>query len=466
MACEQNANKVSRLICLGLTHLASKRGFYAGLAVGSAGAAGLARLLARRLSDPRLKKRQPEPAPAATPPPGVIGARQLPQLQARPKITPAPKVAAAERCVTCRTPGGSKPGAWYTIGPKVYCPDCAPDAAQRSGVDLITPVQPVTSIVISGVKGAGGAGMSSRGSPPQTPPVISGAAPQLLPLKNKIKSTWAPAPLRICLTRRALGADQDSDIIVNSGYVVLRAADHGDTGLAVTPAIILPSKPGEPALEDTGQWHVLHINSGTVLTGQTFSTPEQAQLLADILAQLDWTKEEEEILRTFNLEKINATISMVTPLIKSQRDKATQAGPAGSSPPTPAAVVSVASSISPGALAGRIMADRYGGIGRVIGEDKDTLLMIDTLGERYEIDRDAVWEPSEADYNLVRVAQRIDPARRPGETCSNCDRPTGAAAPGEVWYRMKLKSFCPACARVYAQEQAFELEENVGGEPS
>jgi hypothetical protein len=90
--------------------------------------------------------------------------------------------------------------------------------------------------------------------------------------------------------------------------------------------------------------------------------------------------------------------------------------------------------------------------------------MVDTLGERYEIDRDAVREPTEADYNLVRIAQRVDPTRRSGETCSNCERPTGAAARGEVWYRMKLKTFCPACAPVYAQEQAFELEEHVGVE--
>lgn len=477
MSCDQNPNRISRLIWTGLTHLSSKRGFYAGLALGSAGLVGAGLLArARRRSNPG--GRQPRGVTIQATPNSLVRARQIPPLQARPRIKPTTKLGSSDRCAGCRTPSGSKPGAWYIVSSRVYCPDCAPDAANQIGADLAVPEPVANEVVISGMKGAGTVVTSSRSNPTLSKiPVISTSLPQpdVLHPERMVKTRLIPAPIKICIGKDAGGPVY---VIANDGYVVLRAGDGGDTGIAITPTLILPAKPGDDLGVDLTEWNLTHINSGTVITGKAYETIEEAHMLASILAQLDWTKEEYEI-GTEQIRKTNATISMYNQALavrKKQQPGGVKAAPA-SSTTTPARAAASAHLTDPVAavplqqgvtmadsLTGKVMADRYGGIARVVHDGGDILLMVDSMGERYEVERAAVYPPTEQDYQTSRIAMPIDPTQRSGEKCARCGQLTGQARAGEKWYRLNYQTFCPSCGIKYAHEEDFEMEEIVGSE--
>ena len=100
--------------------------------------------------------------------------------------------------------------------------------------------------------------------------------------------------------------DQPIWFAVN-GHVVLRP-DGSDTGLALTPALKLSDQGGEVEA-DTSRWWVTHIPSGKHVPGAgAYDRPEEAQLLAGVLAQLDWTRSETE-LTTAEIRRVGATVS-------------------------------------------------------------------------------------------------------------------------------------------------------------
>lgn len=465
MSCESNPNRIARLACTGISLLSSKRGFYAGLALGGMGLAGLL-ALAKRGSALR-----PAPGRAAPGPTPAGGARQqIPQLQARQKIRPTGSIPAADRCAGCRTPAGSKTGPWYALDGRSYCPDCAPQAAAKAGVDLLLPERETfvasasrpDSVVVSHRSAAS----STSGTPIAS---ASPRQPEYLPAEGLVKTKLIPSRIRLCV---GLDGDRPVWLVAENGQVVLRL-DGRDTGLAITPSLKLPERPGEPVQEDTRQWWLTHISSGKTLGSQPYESLEEVGLLAGLLAQVDWTRDEAE-LTTAELKKVNTTIAMFNQLLAEEKKKR-QATISSSLPPahTPDPTLPAApegGNPSPPAqtgesLVGKIVADDgYGGIVRVLADDGTRLLVIDSLGSRYEVERARVRPPAENDFEAVRVAMSFDPLERPAEKCARCGRLAGQTTTGETWHRMGWKSYCPACATSYAVQEGYEMDAEIGSE--
>lgn len=460
MSCESNPNRIARLACTGVSHLSSKRGFYAGLALSGLGLAGLA--LARRVNQPG---RKPARFPAG-PAPITVPGQRIPQLPARRKISPTGAVPAGERCAGCRTPAGSKAGPWYTLDDRVYCPDCAPQAAAKTGVDLLLPEQKTVAVHGSRPDAVVIAGRSSALSSGPRPPIAAAAPrpPEYLPAEGRVKTKLVPSRIRLCM---GLDSDRPVWLVAENGQVVLRP-DGRDTGLALTPSLKLPERPGGPVREDTGQWWLTHISSGKTLGSQPYESPEEAGLLAGLLAQVDWTRDEEE-LTTAELKKVNTTIAMFNQLLAEEKKKR---GAGGSTPST-----SIPAPAAPGegnrppvtqpgeSLAGKIVTDDgYGGIVRVLADDGARLLVIDSLGSRYEVERANVRPPLENDFEAVRVAMSFDPTEKPAEKCATCGQLAGQAATGASWYRMDRKSYCPSCATSHAAQEGYELDAEIGSD--
>jgi hypothetical protein len=245
--------------------------------------------------------------------------------------------------------------------------------------------------------------------------------------------------------------DQPIWFAVN-GYVVLRP-DGSDTGLALTPALKV-SDQGDEVEVDTGRWWVTHIPSGKHVPGAgAYDRPEEAQLLADVLAQLDWTRNETE-LTTAEIRRVGATVSAFNGALAEEKVGQARPGPPGK--PTTRRIPEDEQ------LEGRLVADGYGGVARVLGDSGERLLVIDSLGERYEVDRNQVRTPDEADFEGVRVAMAFDPVTRPEDKCAMCARPTSGTGAGEMWYRMNFKTFCESCATQYAAQEAYVKEEEIG----
>jgi hypothetical protein len=237
-----------------------------------------------------------------------------------------------------------------------------------------------------------------------------------------------------------------------NGYVVLRP-DGSDTGLALTPALKLNDQGGKVEA-DTTRWWVTHIPSGKRVPGAgAYNRPEEAQLLAGVLAQLDWTRDETDLTIT-EIRQVGATVSAFNGGLA--EEKVGQARPDSPGKPMPRRIP------EDEPLEGRLVADGDGGVARVLGDSGGRLLVIDSLGERYEVDRNQVRTPDEADFEGVRVAMAFDPVTRPEDKCALCARPTSGTGAGEMWYRMNFKTFCEGCAAQYTAQEAYVKEEEIG----
>jgi hypothetical protein len=239
-----------------------------------------------------------------------------------------------------------------------------------------------------------------------------------------------------------------------NGYVVLRP-NGDDTGLALTPALKISNEDGEVE-EDTNRWWVTHIPSGKHIPGAgAYERPEEAQLLASVLAQLDWTRDEHE-LTTEEIRRVGATVSAFNETLAEEKLRQARTG----SP----AELTTRRIPADEPLEGKLVADGYGGVARVLeaSPDGQRLFVMDSLGERYEVDRSQVRTPDEADFEGVRVAMSFDPTTRPAGKCALCGRPTSGTGAGEMWYRMNFKSFCEGCATQYAAQEAYIKEEEIG----
>lgn len=98
----------------------------------------------------------------------------------------------------------------------------------------------------------------------------------------------------------------------------------------------------------------------------------------------------------------------------------------------------------------------------MLEERGERLFMIDSLGQRYEIDRRETRVPDESDFELCRVAMSFDPTTQAESRCKNCGRSTRQTGAGEMWYRMGWQTFCESCARRYAVEEGYAFEEEIG----
>jgi hypothetical protein len=371
--------------------------------------------------------------------------RQVPQLAPREKVRPLTGQPAGERCAGCRTPAGSKPGAWYRLNGRAYCPDCAPEKADQAGVDLVAPASPQP------VKSFGGPARTEATAPTEetgNPAAREPAAPYL-PANNRIPTKLEPSRVGVMAGQTDQG--RPLRFAVN-GYVVLRR-DGTDTGLALTPALKLTDTGGIE--EDSGRWWVTHIPSGKHVPGAgAYERPQEAQTLASVLAQIDWTRDEDE-LTTQEIRQVAGTVTAYNGALAEKKLK----GDTQAEPPAGPATRRVPADE---ALDGKLIADGYGGVARVLEDSGRRLYVIDSLGERYEVERRQVRTPDEADFEGVRVAMAFDPAQKSGASCAGCGRPTSSAGTGEKWYRMSFKNFCGRCAGDYASQEGYGREEEIG----
>jgi hypothetical protein len=109
------------------------------------------------------------------------------------------------------------------------------------------------------------------------------------------------------------------------------------------------------------------------------------------------------------------------------------------------------------------VADDYGGIARVIEDRGDTLLLVNSLGKRYEMSRRRVRVPDQADFEGSGVARSFDPARSPEKQCARCGGSSRASESGK-WYMMGWKPFCQMCAEKYAGDEGYIPEDQVSDE--
>lgn len=213
MSCNRGAEKVSligRMSC-GIGQLAGKRGFYAGLALGSTGLLGaglvaLSRWRTRARPDSEPPWQPVENGPEPDQPAGAgFNLRAIPQLPTRTKLKPVARpLAATEQCVTCRTPANTKPGPWYHVGGRLYCQDCAPEAARQAEVDLVAP----------------------------EPPAINGIKTDRLPAWRDTIGLPAPAPAHLPVERRVNTQLRSSRVRVYAG----EAADGPGSMVNVAPS--------------------------------------------------------------------------------------------------------------------------------------------------------------------------------------------------------------------------------------
>ena len=232
MACEQNSSRISRLACqigVGISALASKRSFYAGVAVGAAGTAGamaVAKAL-RRSASPRSVAIQTQPLPAG----GItVGGTRVNSLQ----ISKGDLMAAKNR-----------PGARDN-----------PIQLSKEGLEAAR-----STSLQSG----------TRANPRPVP--ILGAAPTPPP-ETKLR----PGSLRM---RTSSG----QTFITQNSYRVVRS-DGSDTGLAITP-YFRQAEDGQYS-EDQNAWGVTHAGSGSLISGP-YDNVAHAQGLATRLSPLPWT---------------------------------------------------------------------------------------------------------------------------------------------------------------------------------
>lgn len=250
-------------------------------------------------------------------------------------------------------------------------------------------------------------------------------------------------------SRIGLRLGSDSRLVPVEGYVVLRP-DGSDTGLAINPGLKVSQRNGVAAVViEPGQWWLTHIPSGKGIAGP-YPSPEETHRLAAVLAQVDWTRDENE-LTLAEIERLRETVRSFNR--SHVHEKASPAATPGQGQIYPKREEP---------LEGKIVADGRGGIARVLEERGSRLFLIDSLGERYEIDRRETRLPNESDFELCRVAMSFDPTTQAESRCARCRRSTRQTGAGEMWYRMGWQTFCETCARRHAAEEGYAFEEEVG----
>jgi hypothetical protein len=278
MACQRNSNRIAALARrVGIPHLAAKSAFYVGLAAGAAGLLALAvPRLYKTVSGKRPGKDAAHDPPQMAGMPEMVAPRRLPALPSRTKVTPHPPLAdvlSGKSCVGCSASPASKPGAWYIIGDQAYCQDCAPRAARDADIDLVVaPLEPPPA--------ASPATISRSSSDP-----IQSRAPSMAANRQPIWLRKAPVEVM---------TDRGRARIAEGAFFVYRQ-DGSGTGLAVTPVVVY-DEAGSLSPARPHRFCITHLNSGKTLAGP-FTTIEEAQGLASILAGIDWRRPAESFSR-------------------------------------------------------------------------------------------------------------------------------------------------------------------------
>jgi hypothetical protein len=350
------------------------------------------------------------------------GLRQVPPLPARQSVAPLSRPPFNERCAQCGNSG--KPGLWYRLNNKLYCQDCAPGAARQADVDLTVPKPDIPAKQI-GLRGTKRASLNGQTEP--------------LSPEKRVETRLEHSRMRVLVPGDAAG--RPVPVVIN-GYVVLRANGRGtggqDTGLAITP-VLKVSERGE-IIEDINQWGVTHVDTGVMLA-YPYASPQEAQVLASIIAQEDWTVPVED-MKPGQLKQVRETIEKFNQAVATAKDRPSLDNPLNDQ---------------------LVTARAYGGVCRVIQDDGATLLLMDQMGGRHEVQRNEIRLPEPGDYESSRVAMAFDPASEPETKCPDCGISSRQTA-GERWYRAGWKARCATCTRSFAMNNGYFLEEEVGEE--
>ena len=231
MSCDSNANKVAKMvgqISSGISQLASKRSFYAGVAVGAAGT-GLGVLVVSKLRRPKSISQ-----------PTLV------------RVGPAGKTANGNGWSDAQSP---RPGSRTNPLP---LPNL--EAATTTTGSRANP-RPLPNPEVLYARG-------SRANPAAIP-VLSARPPE-----TKLQT----AALKVQTSAGELFAPKNS-------YRVVRP-DGSDTGLAVTPHLE-ENENGQP-LEQGSSWCVTHTSTGALISGP-YDTVSKAHTLATQLSVLRWT---------------------------------------------------------------------------------------------------------------------------------------------------------------------------------
>ncbi len=381
------------------------------------------------------------------PPPGTTTrVKPVPSLPVRTRLEPVrPGAVGGQRCAGCRSSAESKPGAWYQINGRTYCQDCAPTAARAADVDLVTPV-PARSRSDRLPTWQEAVGLVAPEKPQKT-----------LSVAKRVNVRLSPARVRVF---GGYDTGQPVYIEARQGFVALRSDYHSaggfsDTGLAVVPDLV-PDRWGTGIREDTSRWYLVHIQSGKPIPGAVYGALDQAEMLAGLLAQVDFNRAEGQIGKQ-EVELINNTIAQYNQALRAEIKGAAKNSSAA------ATVAKIQDPAAAQALTGTLVADKFGGISRVLGEEGNKLFLIDSVGTRYEVYRDEVRPPESRDFELVRVAQPLEPAQ--DLTCSRCGQ-TADKRGDQSWWRMNRRTFCPVCGDKYAAAESYlkpaEINEEMG----
>jgi hypothetical protein len=177
---------------------------------------------------------------------------------------------------------------------------------------------------------------------------------------------------------------------------------------------------------------------------------------------MDWTRDETEFT-TADYRRASATITFFNQSLAEAGQEAGQStSNKGQSAAAPSNLGSTRQLPENESFEGKLVADGYGGVSRVLEDNGDRLFLIDSLGQRYEIYRNEARTPDESDFELCRVAMSFDPARHPKTSCGVCQRSTKDTGAGEMWYKMSWKAFCETCAAEYAANEGYIKEEEIG----
>lgn len=229
MSCESKPNQIAQTVAQfagGISRLASKRSFYAGVAVGAAGTGGVM-LLVNRFRRPREE---------------VVGQASL-------------------RSVTAINYGGT--------GIPVPLP------AGRTKPELKKlPISPAGTLTPADRARSNPQKISMVGVQP-----AGSALPRLMPILG------APLP-ETKLQPAEIKIQANGEVFTpKTSYRVL-TSDGRDTGLAITPEVIETEDEGKLA-ERENSWCVTHTRTGQLISGP-YDTINKAQKLATQLAPLSW----------------------------------------------------------------------------------------------------------------------------------------------------------------------------------
>jgi hypothetical protein len=176
---------------------------------------------------------------------------------------------------------------------------------------------------------------------------------------------------------------------------------------------------------------------------------------------MDWTRDETEFT-TADYRRARATVNFFNQTLAEAKQGA---GPTAATQGQTGAAQTDSSRTrrlpANESLTGKLVADGYGGVSRVLEDTGDRLFLIDSLGKRYEVYRREARTPDETDFELCRVAMSFDPATKPEASCTTCQRSTKDTGAGEMWYKMGWQSFCESCATEYATNEGYIKEEEI-----